>query len=158
MLVHRVLVAFWLGVAALTANPALAQAAKPKDGPLGMRFVPLPKATFFMGWNGQKGSAKKTEIKEDFEIAIHTVTHCQWRKVMGNNPSWFSRDGKGQDQVKDIKDEDLKHFPVETVSWNDAQEFINKLNEKEKGKGYEYRLPSEGFYDSDRNAPGSTWK
>ena len=143
MLSHRVLVASCLVVAALTANPALAQPAMPKEGPLGMKFVPLPKATFYMGWDGTKGSAKKTEIKEDFEIAIHTVTQGQWQEVMGKNPSYFSRDGGGKDKVKDIKDEDLKHFPVETVSWNDAQEFIKKLNEKEKGKGYQYRLPSE---------------
>ena len=124
-------------------NTTSAQPPKPKDGPLGMKFVPLLKATFYMGWDGTKGSAKKTEIKEDFEIAIYTVTQGQWQEVMGNNPSCFSRDGKGKVRVKDIKDEDLKHFPVETVSWNDAQEFIKKLNEKEKGKGYEYRLPSE---------------
>ncbi len=147
MLSHRVLVASCLVVAALTAYPVWAQPAKPKDGPLGMKFVPLPKATFYMGWNGVKGSAKKTEIKEDFEIAIHTVTQGQWQEVMGNNPSWFSRDGKEKDKVKDIKDEDLKHFPVETVSWNDAQEFIKKLNEKEKGKGYQYRLPSEAEWE-----------
>jgi formylglycine-generating enzyme required for sulfatase activity len=143
MLSHRVLVASCLVVAALTANPALAQPAKPKDGPLGMKFVSLPKGTFYMGWNGEKGSAKKTEIKEDFEIAIHTVTQGQWQELMGKNPSYFSRDGKGKDDVKDIKDEDLKQFPVEQVSWDDALEFIKKLNEKEKGKGYEYRLPSE---------------
>jgi formylglycine-generating enzyme required for sulfatase activity len=144
MLSHRVLVGSCLVVAALTANPVWAQPAKPKEGPLGMKFVPLPKATFYMGWDGTKGSAKKTEIKEDFEIAIHTVTQGQWQEVMGKNPSYFSRDGRGKDQVKDIKDEDLKHFPVETVSWTDAQEFIKKLNEKEKkGKGYQYRLPSE---------------
>ena len=112
-----------------------------------MKFVPLPKATFYMGWNGREGSAKKTEIKEDFEIAIHTVTQGQWQEVMGKNPSWFSRDGEGKDKVKDIKDEDLKHFPVEKVSWDDAQEFIKKLNEKEKGKGYEYRLPSEAEWE-----------
>jgi formylglycine-generating enzyme required for sulfatase activity len=147
MLSHRVLVASCLGVGALTVNPIWAQAPKPKDGPLGIKFVPLPKATFYMGWNGEKGSAKKTEIKEDFEIAIHTVTQGQWQEMMGNNPSWFSRDGKGKDQVKDIKDEDLKHFPVEMVSWNDAQEFIKKLNEKEKGKGYQYRLPSEAEWE-----------
>jgi formylglycine-generating enzyme required for sulfatase activity len=140
---HRVLVASCLVVAALTANPVWAQPAKPKEGPLGMKFVPLPKATFYMGWNGERGSARKTEIKEDFEIAIHTVTQGQWQEVMGKNPSYFSRDGGGEDQVKDIKDEDLKHFPVETVSWTDAHEFIKKLNEKEKGKGYQYRLPSE---------------
>jgi formylglycine-generating enzyme required for sulfatase activity len=142
MLSHRALAASCLVVAALTASPALAQSAKPKDGPLGMKFVPLPKATFYMGGGAGK-AGKKTEIKSDFEMAIHTVTQGLWLEVMGNNPSWFSRDGRGKDKVKDIKDEDLKDFPVETVSWNDAQAFITKLNEKEKGKGYQYRLPSE---------------
>jgi eukaryotic-like serine/threonine-protein kinase len=141
MLSHRVLVASCLVVAALTANPALAQPAQPKDGPLGMKFVPLRKATFYMGWDGTKGSAKNTEIKEDFEIAIHTVTQGQWQEVMGKNPSWFSQGGGGKDKVKGIKDQDLKHFPVEMVSWDDAQAFIRKLNAKEKG--YQYRLPSE---------------
>jgi len=147
MLAHRVLVASCLVVAALIANPALAQPAKPKDGPLGMKFVPLPKATFYMGWDGRRGSAKETKIKADFEIAIHTVTQGQWQKVMGKNPSWFSRDGGGKDKVKGVKDEELKHFPVEMVSWDDAQEFIKKLNEKEKGKGYQYRLPSEAEWE-----------
>ena len=75
------------------------------------------------------------------------MTQGQWQEVMGKNPSYFSRDGKGKDKVKDIKDEDLKQFPVETVSWNDAQEFIKKLNEREKGKGYQYRLPSEAEWE-----------
>jgi formylglycine-generating enzyme required for sulfatase activity len=119
----------------------------PKDGPLGMKFVPLPKATFYMGWNGQMGSAQKTKIKEDFEIAIHTVTQEQWEKVMGKNPSIFSREGKEKDKVKDIKNEELKQFPVENVSWNDAQEFIKKLNEKEVNGGYVYRLPSEAEWE-----------
>ena len=79
MLSHRVLVASCFVVVALAANPTWAQAPKPKDGPLGMKFVPLPKATFYMGWNGEKGSAKKTEIKEDFDIAIHTVPQGQCR-------------------------------------------------------------------------------
>lgn len=121
---------------------APAEPPKRKDGPLGMKFVPLPKGTFYMGWNGEKGSAKKKEIKEDFEIAIHTVTQGQWQEVMGKNPSYFSRDGNGKDKVKDIKDEDLKQFPVESVSKKDVQEFIKRLNEKEKGRGYLYRLPS----------------
>jgi formylglycine-generating enzyme required for sulfatase activity len=159
MLSHRVLVTSCLVVAALTAGCGEARprdpervathvsAEAPKDRPLGMKFVPLPKAMFYMGWDGEKGSAKKTEIKEDFEIAIHTVTQDQWQEVMGKNPSWFSRYGKGTHQVKDIKAEDLTHFPVETVSWNDAQEFIKKLNEKEKGKDYQYRLPSEAEWE-----------
>lgn len=130
-------------IAVLTANLAGAEPPKPKDGPLGMKFVPLPKGTFYMGWNGEKGSAKKSEINDDFEIGVHTVTQGQWQAVMGKNPSYFSRDGKGKDKVKDISDEELKQFPVEMVSWDDCQEFIKKLNEQEKGKGWSYRLPSE---------------
>ena len=140
----RLVLVFGL-MAALTANTV--EPPKLREGPLGMKFVPLPKGTFYMGWNGEKGSAKKTEIKEDFEIAVHTVTQGQWQAIMGKNPSYFSRDGGGKNEVKDIKDEDLKQFPVEFVSWDDAQEFIKKLNEKEKGKGWTYRLPSEAEWE-----------
>jgi serine/threonine protein kinase/formylglycine-generating enzyme required for sulfatase activity len=89
----------------------------------------------------------KKEIEEDFEIAVHDVTQGQWEAVMGNNPSWFSRKGKSRSSVQDISDEELKLFPVEMVSWDDAQEFIKKLNEKERGRGYVYRLPSEAEWE-----------
>ena len=141
MLSHRVLVASCLVVAALTANPVLAQAPKPKDGPLGMKFVPLPKGTFYLGGGGGK-AGKKTEIQEVFEIAMYTVTQGQWQAVMGENPSHFSRFGGGQYEVKSISDEELKLFPVEMVSWDEVQEFLRKLNEKERGRGYLYRLPT----------------
>ena len=133
-------------VTALTANTVLAEPPPPKDGPLGMKFVKLPEGTFYMGWDGEK-KGTKTEIKEDFEIAIHTVTQEQWQTVMGSNPSYFSRDGGGKDDVKDIPDADLKQFPVENVSWDDAQLFIKKLNERERGKGRLYRLPTEAEWE-----------
>jgi formylglycine-generating enzyme required for sulfatase activity len=130
---------------------ARAQPAKPKDGPLGMKFVPLPKGTFYMHWGHLIGdpaaAVKKTEIKQDFEIAVYTVTQGQWQKLMGSNPSGFSRKGENKEKVKDIKDEDLEQFPVERVSWFDAQEFIKKLNEQEKGKGYLYRLPTDAEWE-----------
>jgi eukaryotic-like serine/threonine-protein kinase len=94
-----------------------------------------------MGWDGEKKGVK-TEIKEDFEIAVHDVTQGQWEAVMGNNPSAFAR-------VQGISDEERKLFPVEMVSWDDAQEFIKKLNEsaKKRGSGYSYRLPSEAEWE-----------
>jgi formylglycine-generating enzyme required for sulfatase activity len=96
-----------------------------------------------VGWYGRPGSAKKTEIKEDFEIAVHDVTQGQWEAIMGSNPSWFSRTGAGRGDVLGISDEELKLFPVERVSWDDVQAFLKKLNEKERGRGYLYRLPTE---------------
>jgi formylglycine-generating enzyme required for sulfatase activity len=105
-------------------------------------FVRLPKGTFYMGWDGQKGSAKQTPISEDFEIAVHDVTQGQWEAVMGDNPSYFAR-------VLDISDEERKLLPVEMVSWDNAQAFIKKLNEGEpkRGGGYWYRLPREAEWE-----------
>ncbi len=110
------------------------------QGPL-MTFVRLPKGTFYMSWgsdDGKGGRIKKgvkTEIAKDFEIAVHDVTQGQWEAVMGDNPSFHTR-------VKDIPDEERKLFPAENVSWDDAQAFIQKLNEKERASGFLYRLPT----------------
>jgi formylglycine-generating enzyme required for sulfatase activity len=98
-------------VLVFVAGMGAAQPPKPKDGPLGMKFVPLPKGTTYLGWNGRAGSAKKTEITEGFEIAIHTVTQGQWLKLMDKNPSLFCRLRK-KNELKDISDEDLNRFPV----------------------------------------------
>ena len=118
-------------------------AVQERDTSILMTFVSLPKGTFYMGWNGNKGSAKKTEIKGDFEIAVHDVTQGQWEAVMGTNPSYFSRTGKGRNNILDISDEELKLFPVESVSWDDCQEFLKKLNEKvSRGSRWLYRLPT----------------
>lgn len=58
------------------------------------------------------------------------VTQGQWRAVMGNNPSSFKNCGD--------------NCPVENVSWNDAKDFIQKLNVK---TGKQYRLPSEAEWE-----------
>jgi formylglycine-generating enzyme required for sulfatase activity len=126
-----------------------AEAVRERDDSMLMTFVRLPKGTFYMGWDGQPGLAKETEIKDSFEIAVHDVTQGQWEAIMGrgNNPSHFSRKGNGRNAILDISDEELKLFPVELVSWDDVQEFIKKLNEKERGRGYWYRLPTEAEWE-----------
>jgi serine/threonine-protein kinase len=123
-----------------------ADAVSQRDNRLLMTFIRLPKGTFYMG-GGPGRVARKKEIKEDFEIAVHAVTQGQWQAVMGNNLSWFSRKGNGKNYVLDLSDEELKLFPVDNVSWDDAQEFIKKLNEKERGNGYLYRLPTKAEWE-----------
>jgi formylglycine-generating enzyme required for sulfatase activity len=81
-------------------------------------------------------------------LGIHPVTQGQWQALMGDNPSWFSRKGSGSYAVRDIPDEDLRHFPVEQVSWDDINErFLPKLNEKERDSGWSYRLPTEAEWE-----------
>ena len=58
-----------------------------------------------------------------FFIGRYEVTQAQWKAIMGNNPSRFKGDS----------------LPVEHVSWNDVQEFLNRLNNK---TGNNYRLPT----------------
>src|SRR5262249_24164407 len=119
-----------------------ADAVLERDSSILMTFVSLPKGSFYRGWSVTRDSFWKTEIKEDFAIAEHPVTQGQWQAVMGNNPSWFSRKGNSRGHVVDISDEELKLFPVEMVSWHDIEDFLKKLNTKERRHGYLYRLPT----------------
>jgi formylglycine-generating enzyme required for sulfatase activity len=61
-----------------------------------------------------------------FRIGKYEATQGQWKNIMGSNPSSFSSCGKD--------------CPVENVSWNDVQSFIEKLNNQ---TGKKYRLPTE---------------
>jgi formylglycine-generating enzyme required for sulfatase activity len=108
---------------------------------------PFATAALLTSWADIPARGWKTEIKEDFEIAVHDVTQGQWQALMGNNPSPFSRTGKGRHSIQDVSDEELKLFPVESVSWDDVQVFLQKLNEKERGSGYLYRLPTEAEWE-----------
>ncbi len=49
--------------------------------------------------------------------------------------------------MKDIADAELKRFPVEKVSWDDAQAFLERLNKREKEAGWVYRLPKEAEWE-----------
>lgn len=132
-------------IAAAGCEPA--DAVRERDVSVLMTFVPMKKGTTYLGWDGTPGSAKKTEITADFEIAVHSVTQGQWAAVMGNNPSEFTRESLGRSYVSDISDEELMLLPVECVSWEDCQEFLKKLNEKEHDSGWVYRLPTEAEWE-----------
>ena len=86
------------------------------------------------------------EITKPFYMGVYEVTQAEYEKVMGKNPSWFSKNGTGSDNVKGL---DTSSFPVESVSWNDAVEFCKKLSElaSEKRAGRVYRLPTEAEWE-----------
>jgi len=73
------------------------------------------------------------QLDQPYYIGKYEVTQAQWKKVMGNNPSYF--------QGAKVNDNADQH-PVESVNWRDAVRFVKKLNELEAGK-HVYRLPTE---------------
>ncbi len=85
-----------------------------------MKFVAIPKGTFWMGWDSEKQQSRQVTIERDFELAAYCVTQGQWQEVTGSNPGYFSRQGKGKDKVTEFSDAELARFPVERVSWEDA--------------------------------------
>jgi formylglycine-generating enzyme required for sulfatase activity len=100
---------------------------------IGMEFVYVPAGSFMMGSENGESNEKpmhQVAIREGFYMGKYEVTQAQWQQVMGSNPSNF---------------ENCDQCPVERVSWNDAQEFIKKLNAQ--NDGYTYRLPSEAEWE-----------
>ncbi|MBS1794308.1 MAG: formylglycine-generating enzyme family protein [Acidobacteria bacterium] len=99
-----------------------------------MEFVKIPAGSFTMGSPpGEKDredneNQHRVTIGRDFYLGKYEVTQAQWKAVMGSNPSIFKGD----------------NLPVENVSWDDAQEFIKKLNAKGEGT---YRLPTEAEWE-----------
>ena len=104
---------------------------------LGMKFVLIPAGTFTMGSPSNESERDNDDtqhevtISQPFYMQTTEVKQGQWRKVMGNNPSYFSNCGDD--------------CPVESVSWNDVQEFIRKLNSMEGTD--KYRLPTEAQWE-----------
>jgi len=90
---------------------------------LGMEFKLIP-AGSFMRENGSQ-----VTLTQSFYMQTTEVTQGQWKAVMGNNPSHF----KGDDNL-----------PVEQVSWEDIQQFIAKLRNRD---GSWYELPTEAEWE-----------
>jgi formylglycine-generating enzyme required for sulfatase activity len=129
-------------VAAFVTLAGDAVHAQPKKDPpkdftnsIGMKFVWIAPGNFVMGSPKEElkrqdnETQHKVTLTKGFYMGIYLVTQEQWKEIMGNNPSEF----KGENNL-----------PVEAVSWDDCQEFIKKLREKNKKL---YRLPFEAEWE-----------
>ncbi|MEO5371606.1 MAG: SUMF1/EgtB/PvdO family nonheme iron enzyme [Magnetococcus sp. DMHC-1] len=116
-------------------NQVAVQAGNWRDPVTGMEFVWVPGGTFWMGcgtWIPECYADERplhVVTLDGYWLGRYEVTQGQWQSVMGSNPSRFK---KGD------------HFPVEQVTWHNAQEFIHKLNVQSDGK---FRLPSEAEWE-----------
>ena len=91
-----------------------------------------------LGFTGEDNEKPQHRVNiQSFAIGKYEVTQEQWYAVMGNNPS----SNKG------------RTLPVESVSWNDTQLFVQKLSQK---TGFNYRLPSEAEWEYAARAGSTT--
>lgn len=103
---------------------------------LGMVFNEIPAGTFMLGSKMDELERNEDEIlhkvtlTKPFFMQTTEVTQRQWKAIMKHNPSNFKKCGND--------------CPVQNVSWNDIQTFINKLNKR--GEGI-YRLPTEAEWE-----------
>ena len=105
-------------------------------GPAGIQFARIPAGSFAMGSNAADADPDERPVTQvniniGFEMSKYEVTQGQWQSLMGENPSWDSACGP--------------NCPVTDVSWDDAQDFIERLNSARDG--YEYRLPTEAEWE-----------
>ncbi len=104
---------------------------------LGMKFVYIKPGSFMMGSSGSESGRVNDETQHYVTLSTRyymqttEVTQGQWKQLMGYNPSFFKNCGD--------------KCPVENLSWNDTQNFIQQLNNLEKGKNY--RLPTEAEWE-----------
>jgi formylglycine-generating enzyme required for sulfatase activity len=103
-----------------------------------LQMVLIPAGEFTMGSPDSDHSADKDEkpqhrvrITKPFYLGKYLVTQAQWEAVMGNDPSLIGG----------------PKMPVENVSWQDCQRFLEKLNAKD-GTGYgRFALPTESQWE-----------
>jgi len=110
----------------------------PRRGPVGalaQELVEVPGGSFLMGCSpgeprcpDDEKPARRVNLRP-FLMGRHEVTQAQWKAVMGEDPARFKRGDR----------------PVEGVSWDDAQEFLRRLNAE--GQTPPYRLPTEAEWE-----------
>ena len=105
-----------------------------KDG-ISIEMVKVEAGTFMMGATSEMKDPYDDEkpvhqvtLTNDYYMGKYEVSQALWEAVMGSNPSEYKGD----------------NLPVETVSWNDCQEFISKLNSM---TGRKFRLPTEAEWE-----------
>ena len=115
------------------------------DSATGMQMVFVKGGCYQMGDTFGDGYANEKPVHEvcvnDFYIGKYEVTQGQWQRIMGNNPSYYKNCGD--------------NCPVEQVSWNDIQQFIQRLNNQ---SGKQYRLPTEAEWEYAARSGGKSEK
>lgn len=107
----------------------------PVNNGISIEMVKVEAGSFNMGAtpemrkpNDDEKPVHRVTLTYNYYLGKYEVTQALWQTVMGRNPSKFVGE----------------KLPVESVSWNDCQEFISKLN---RLTGKQFRLPTEAEWE-----------
>lgn len=104
-------------------------------------MIDIPAGSFLMGSPSNQNASSREKLDDrndekpqhtvkikEFSLGKFEVTQAQWHALMDSNPSHNTG----------------PTLPIENISWDDAQKYIQKLNQK---TGKKYRLPSEAEWE-----------
>ena len=135
-------------VVLFVTSPVFGQQPKEVTNSIGMRLILISAGTFSMGSPEEERGRHANETQHEVTIGAsyylgkYEVTQDEFKNVMGNNPS----------SIKGAMS------PVETLRWEDAVSFCEKLSDlpEEKAAGREYRLPTEAEWEYACRGGGKT--
>lgn len=149
-------------VAAMAASSHAAAQPAEHINSIGMRFVPVPTGSFTMGSpdsdreaDADEKPAHRVTLSRPFHLGMFEVTQAQWEAVMGSSPYDRSTGARSNPffELPGMAERVRKPDNPVTVSWNEAQEFLRRLNLKE---GHQrYRLPTEAEWEYAARGPDS---
>lgn len=137
------------------------------ENSIGMRFAHVSRGAFLMGASSDEEGFEVGEqqhtvtLSRDFHLGVFEVTQAQYKKVIGENPSYFQGDKLAVRDPKTgqvIKDVDSSNHPVDNISHDNAVEFCRRLSAlpEEQAAGRRYRLPTEAEWEYACRATAST--
>lgn len=128
-----------------TGGPLTSTGHKLVKNSIGMTFVRVEAGEFAMGsadtesgHRPHEGPPHDVKITRPFYLSVYPVTQAQYERVIGKNPSKFSKSrGGGPDH------------PVEVVNWKEAEAFCTHLAQlpDEEVHSRSYRLPTEAEWE-----------
>ncbi|MFN5467279.1 MAG: formylglycine-generating enzyme family protein [Pirellulaceae bacterium] len=139
----------WIGAAfLLTSSIGLVVAQEPEKitNCIGMSLVRIPGGKFTMGSPVTEAGRDSDErlqevsIPKGFYLGAFEVTQGEYRRLTGNNPSYFNSASPFDQSTA---------LPVERVTWEEAAQFCRRLSEipEERSAGRVYRLPTEAEWE-----------
>jgi formylglycine-generating enzyme required for sulfatase activity len=120
-----------------------------RDDDTQIELVLIPPGTFQMGCSvslaylcsSNEGPIHTVTLTSAFYLGRYEVTQAQWQARMGSNPSLW------RNPSPQVPASEVPNRPVDTVSWDTIQAFLNANSVKGSGGTSDLRLPTEAEWE-----------